>query len=135
MPQLWVETFVSQYFWLLLTFLTLYLFIYNFVLPNISLSYKARNIQQNVELVIKEEQNENELAKNITNLNQTTTNIEKFDNVDLLWFNTNPQDAIKDTIENSIEKEDYFEFQDWEISWDAEDDNIEISEEDFVETL
>lgn len=43
MPQLSIETFVSQYFWLILIFLVFYYVVITQVLPNIAKILKARN--------------------------------------------------------------------------------------------
>ena len=42
MPQLWTETFVSQYFWLILILLTFNYFFVNKVVPSIAKNIKAR---------------------------------------------------------------------------------------------
>ena len=43
MPQLSIETFVSQYFWLVLIFFTLYFLMVTKFIPLISETLKARN--------------------------------------------------------------------------------------------
>ena len=47
MPQLSVETFVSQYFWLVIIFFTLYFIMVNKLLPLISEAYKVRSVLEN----------------------------------------------------------------------------------------
>jgi len=46
MPQLWIETFVSQYFWLLAILLTFYVFISTKVIPTISNTLKLRQVTE-----------------------------------------------------------------------------------------
>jgi len=132
MPQLWVETFVSQYFWLLLSFLTLYIFVYNYLLPNISLAYKARTIQQETKTELKELDNEDLLSKNMVSQNLKYELNKDIDNLNSFWVNTNPENSIDTSIETKLLENSSFEYQDWEISWDNEDDNIEISEEELT---
>jgi len=52
----------------LLTFLTLYVFIYTFLIPSISVAIKARTIQQDIksEAIIKE--NDEQLGTNLSNI-------------------------------------------------------------------
>jgi len=42
MPQLWTETFVSQYFWLVVILFTFNYFFVNHVVPSIAKNIKAR---------------------------------------------------------------------------------------------
>jgi hypothetical protein len=44
MPQLAVETFVSQYFWLLVSLSGFYVFMVSQVIPNIALTIKSRKV-------------------------------------------------------------------------------------------
>jgi hypothetical protein len=44
MPQLAIETFVSQYFWLLVSLSGFYFFIIGRVIPNIALTLKSRKV-------------------------------------------------------------------------------------------
>jgi len=50
MPQLSVETFVSQYFWLLIGFFTLFFFVCLFWIPKISNVKKIRKILDSSEI-------------------------------------------------------------------------------------
>ena len=44
MPQLAIETFVSQYFWLLISLSGFYVFMVSQVIPNIALTLKSRKV-------------------------------------------------------------------------------------------
>ena len=52
MPQLWTETFISQYFWLLFILLTFYYFIATKVIPIIAEAIKARQITDSSEKLL-----------------------------------------------------------------------------------
>jgi hypothetical protein len=45
MPQLAIETFVSQYFWLLISLSGFYVFMVSQVIPNIALTLKSRKVE------------------------------------------------------------------------------------------
>ena len=65
MPQLDLVTFLPQYFWLLVTFLSFYYFIVKYFLPKISRIYILRDL----------------LIKNQTETNKNTTNTENLEQV------------------------------------------------------
>jgi len=75
MPQLWIETFVSQYFWLLLILFTFYYFITVTVIPTISETLKARQISDNKETKIVTDLDVNEKAVTLFNNNMLYTDI------------------------------------------------------------
>jgi len=49
MPQLSIETFVTQYFWLLVVFFTLFILSSLYIMPKISEIKKTRKLLENVE--------------------------------------------------------------------------------------
>ena len=51
MPQLWTETMVSQYFWLILVLFSLYLVVATQVLPSIAFALKSRKLLENEALI------------------------------------------------------------------------------------
>ena len=68
MPQLSIETFVSQYFWLVLIFFTLYFLMVTKFIPLISETLKARNTLDIKEKVQKKQIKETSLIKEIVSL-------------------------------------------------------------------
>ena len=86
MPQLWIETFVTQYFWFLLTFLTLYLFIHSYLLPRISLSYKARVIQKKSKLIIKKAEEGENISNNYVLRNVVLSLATNISDLNKIWF-------------------------------------------------
>lgn len=50
MPQLAIETFVTQYFWLLIIFFTLFILTSLYIMPKISEIKKSRKLLENVEV-------------------------------------------------------------------------------------
>jgi len=94
MPQLWIETFVTQYFWLLLILFSFYYFITTQVIPVISETIKARQISDNKD--IKTEEIINEKAINLFN-NSSKSNIKtdlivtNWDSVQNDWLSTSPE--------------------------------------------
>ena len=68
MPQLCFETFVSQYFWLVLTLFTLYYIIVTKLLPLISNSFKARSNIDGIVKIQKSKIKDSLLIKDIASL-------------------------------------------------------------------
>lgn len=48
MPQLAIESFVSQYFWLLVIFFSVYLYSITYIIPRISILFKSRNVSEEI---------------------------------------------------------------------------------------
>jgi len=94
MPQLWIETFVTQYFWLLLILFSFYYFITTQVIPNISETIKARQISDNKDIKIEEVANEKaiNLFNNSSKSNlKTDLVITNWDSVQNDWLSTSPE--------------------------------------------
>lgn len=95
MPQLWTETFVSQYFWFALILLTFYYFIVTKIIPNVANAIKARQVNENTELKIEENTNIktsellNENSKQDITIPLLTYNEATIDNE---WLLTKPEE-------------------------------------------
>jgi hypothetical protein len=131
MPQLWIETFVTQYFWFLLTFLTLYLFIHSYLLPRISLSYKARVIQKKSKLIIKKAEEGENISNNYVLRNVVLSLATNISDLNKIWFEKILENTLDLNLENIELDNGFFEYEDWEIGWDNDDQNLDISEDDI----
>ncbi len=130
MPQLWVETFVTQYFWLIACFLTLYVFIYTELIPNISIAIKTRNNPLNNTVNLEASEEVNNLNGNV----QTIYDIKYSEAKDLAtneWLNSTPE-ADQAYWQQETES-DTLEYTDWENSWQTENNLDNLNNEDFEE--
>jgi hypothetical protein len=93
MPQLSLETFVSQYFWLIVTLFALYFIMVTKLLPLISECFKARsNLETKVANVQKNIVKDSLLIKDIASLQfnptlHSTSYYNTFSNNFLTWSN------------------------------------------------
>jgi hypothetical protein len=93
MPQLSLETFVSQYFWLIVTLFTLYFIMVTKLLPLISEAFKVRsNLETKVANVQKNIVKDSLLIKDIASLQfvptlSSTSYYSPFANNFLAWSN------------------------------------------------
>ena len=109
MPQLWTETFISQYAWLLLILLTFYYFISIKVIPTISETLKIRQIteatKQQEQLDFIDEKAINLFNSSIKQQIDSTTLFENWDSVQLDWLSTNPEENNQYWIDTTLTSE------------------------------
>lgn len=94
MPQLWIETFVSQYFWLLTILFTFYYFIATKVIPTIANSIKARQTTDSLETKTEETSDINNKTNNLFMVNNKLNIALSTINLDLVqneWLATSPE--------------------------------------------
>lgn len=96
MPQLWTETFVSQYFWLLAILFTFYYFIATKVIPNIADAIKARQVTDKQENTAKNVNFINDKSTNLFNLiskqdSSTKLTSSNWEVIQSEWLLTNPE--------------------------------------------
>lgn len=131
MPQLWTETFVSQYFWLLLILLTFYFFIATKVIPNIANAIKARQIVDNKETAIENISfvndksialfgliNKQNFEVNLSPLNWETIQEE--------WLTNNPENDTTYWIETNLSEESKQQLEN--------DEDFDLSLEEFLQS-
>jgi len=131
MPQLWIETFVSQYFWLLLILFTFYYFITTKVIPTISETIKTRQISENKELKLDTNLIIDDKATNLFNTNSKYDhNIQlitsNFDEIQEEWLSTSPEMDNTYWIDTNISEEGQEQLNIEEIN--------ELSLEDFIKS-
>lgn len=115
MPQLWTETFITQYFWLLLILLTFYYFIATKVIPVISESIKARQITE----TDKTTEAVNFINDKSINLFSSTTKQDyetlittiNWDTVNIDWLSTNPENDTMNFIDSVLINETKIEIE------------------------
>jgi len=110
MPQLWTETFVSQYFWLLVILFTFYYFITTKVIPAIANAIKARQLSDNTEKQTETIAFVNDKSTNLFNTSsKQEITIESVildgDLIQQEWLTTNPEQDNQYWIENNISEE------------------------------
>lgn len=108
MPQLWTETFVTQYSWLLINFIIVYFFIKTYLIPFLSTAFKARNYPK-ISSVATTEEKKDDINYQITLINEKSliSSNDKFYNE---WSNEN------NNIENTfVDDEDDFIIDETEI--------------------
>lgn len=116
MPQLWTETFVTQYFWLLIILFTFYYFILNQVIPRIAESLKSRQLTEEANTKTSEEDEVTNTSALFAPIKQELDAQEKttWEGVQSEWLSTNPEENelfwAKATI--SEETEEYIEYGD-----------------------
>lgn len=131
MPQLWTETFVSQYFWLLLILLTFYYFIATKVIPTIADAIKARQIADTTEKKVETIDFVNDKSISLFNLTSkqdyvvplTTTN---WDVIQTEWLSTNPENDNIYWIDTNLSEES-------KVQLEIEEDS-ELTLEEFLQT-
>jgi len=107
MPQLWTETFVSQYFWLLVILFTFYYFISSKVIPTIAETLKARQIVENkegIENTQTENPNNDIFSVNKTNIFVAETTI-SLDSVQQEWIQSKPEDNNNYWVDSTVTNE------------------------------
>ncbi len=124
MPQLWTETFITQYFWLLLILLTFYYFINTKVIPIIASNIKARQISDSSEISIENLSFINDKSINLFNIISKYQYLNPMDNtnwdsIQNEWLLTNPEDNTIYWVENNF----------------LSNNNINIDEEELDLTL
>ena len=112
MPQLWTETFVTQYFWLLLILFTFYYFISTDVIPKISNNIKARQISEEEALEIEEQEELNSISQlfNKQSIHVSTERIQ-WETVQTEWLASHPEENEKLWVEAKISEETLTELQ------------------------
>lgn len=108
MPQLWTETFVSQYFWLLTILLTYYFFMATKVIPAISNTIKLRQQTEESKGDLNDPIKDNSISLfvdiNKQDFNITTEQL-NWDLIQSEWLINNPENNSIYLIENSLSQE------------------------------
>jgi len=94
MPQLWTETFVSQYSWLLIILLTFYYFVTTTVIPKISETIKARQVQEATEggIATDKKDNSGALFNDVKQKTDASVDQLNFEVIQNDWLNAKPED-------------------------------------------
>lgn len=135
MPQLWTETFVSQYFWLIATFLTLYVFVYTVLIPNIAIAIKTRNNPVGELLSLDKVEEENAINSNIqASVKLSISSNTNLDDSTNAWLSLKPETDktywLQEEVASSEIENEYLE---WENSWQAENNLSDLDESDLLE--
>lgn len=93
MPQLAIETFFTQYFWLLIIFFLFNHFILNYYVPAIAKIIKARKFTSTVDVTSsKDKKNKWNLSIELPTLNvQSSLKVNNFNDARVNWINKNSQ--------------------------------------------
>lgn len=93
MPQLAIETFFTQYFWLLIIFFLFNHFILNYYVPAIAKLIKARKYTSTVDVISsKDKKNKWNLSIELPTLNvQSSLKVNNFNDARVNWINKNSQ--------------------------------------------
>ena len=131
MPQLWTETFISQYFWLLLILLTFYYFMATKVIPVIADAMKARQITDTTEKNIETVDFVNDKSISLFNLTskqdyEIKLTAPNWDIIQTEWLSTNPENDNIYWIDTNLSEES-------KIQLDIEEDS-ELTLEEFLQT-
>lgn len=107
MPQLWTETFVTQYFWLLAILFTFYFFIATKVIPTIAEAIKARQLTEETTKV-QEEKAEDKALNIFSSL--STSEINKgaqfnWDSIQAEWLTTTPEENREYWVNSTMSEE------------------------------
>lgn len=87
MPQLAIETFFTQYFWLLIIFFLFNHFILNYYVPTIAKIIKARKLTSDVEISSDKKSKWN-LNINLPSVNvQSSLKVNNFNDARVNWIN------------------------------------------------
>lgn len=103
MPQLSIETFVSQYFWLILIFLIFYYVIITQILPNIAKILKTRNKAESTGPELETAKLKDDVKISLKNykiayLNELNNNvISEIEKAKTNWINKNVRNNRKST--------------------------------------
>ena len=135
MPQLWIETYVTQYFWLLLTFLTLYIFNFKHIIPSISLTIKTRNnpLSFKFQDIIEVINTDINILADIKIIKNTL-----IEDLNECWLNIKPElDIIYwEKSELTIEGQEIsYKYWEWEQEIDNKIEEIEEEEEEEEEEI
>ena len=89
MPQLAIETFFTQYFWLLIIFFLFNHFILNYYVPAIAKIIKARKFTSTVDVTSsKDKKNKWNLSIELPTLNvQSSLKVNNFNDARVKWIN------------------------------------------------
>ena len=91
MPQLAIETFFTQYFWLLVIFFLFNHFILNYYVPTIAKIMKARKLTSDAELSSDKKGKWN-INIDLPSVNvQSTLKVNNFNDARVNWINKNSQ--------------------------------------------
>ena len=108
MPQLWTETFVTQYFWFIFILLVFYFFIATKFIPNVANTLKARQINENTE--IKSENVTNTKTSDLFNQNikqehNILLSLPNWETIQNEWLLTKPEENNQYWIESTLTNE------------------------------
>lgn len=131
MPQLWTETFISQYFWLLFILLTFYYFIATKVIPIIASAIKARQITDSSEKLLEKISFINDKSIKLFNLTSKQEYEIKlltpnWEIIQTEWLSTNPENDNLYWIETKLTEES-------KLQLDTEEDS-ELTLDEFLQT-
>lgn len=131
MPQLWTETFISQYFWLLFILLTFYYFIATKVIPIIAEAIKARQITDSSEKLLEKISFINDKSIKLFNLTSKQDYEIKlltpnWEIIQTEWLSTNPENDNLYWIETKLTEES-------KLQLDTEEDS-ELTLDEFLQT-
>lgn len=133
MPQLWTETFITQYFWLLASFLTLYIFVYTVLIPNISIAIKSRNNPIGALLSIDKTEENTTINIGAVNLIELQAK-EMKDDVTESWLTLNPEtDKTYWQTESAVSEISGLEYEEWEKNWAGENNLNDLEVSDLME--
>lgn len=131
MPQLWTETFISQYFWLLFILLTFYYFIATKVIPIIAEAIKARQITDSSEKLLEKISFINDKSIKLFNLTSKQDYEIKlltpnWEIIQTEWLSTNPENDNLYWIETKLTEEG-------KLQLETEEDS-ELTLDEFLQT-
>lgn len=131
MPQLWTETFISQYFWLLFILLTFYYFIATKVIPIIAEALKARQITDSSEKLLEKISFINDKSIKLFNLTSKQDYEIKlltpnWEIIQTEWLSTNPENDNLYWIETKLTEEG-------KLQLETEEDS-ELTLDEFLQT-
>ena len=131
MPQLWTETFISQYFWLLFILLTFYYFIATKVIPIIAEALKARQITDSTEKLLEKISFINDKSIKLFNLTSKQDYEIKlltpnWEIIQTEWLSTNPENDNLYWIETKLTEEG-------KLQLETEEDS-ELTLDEFLQT-
>ena len=133
MPQLWTETFISQYFWLLLILLTFYYFIATKVIPIIAEAIKARQVTDSSEKQLESSPIKDGNDKSIKLFSLTSKQdyeikltAPNWEMIQTEWLSTNPENDNIYWVEANLTEES-------KVQLEVEEDS-ELTLDEFLQT-
>lgn len=114
MPQLWTETFVTQYFWFSIILFALYYFVVTKFIPNVANAIKARQVSESVEI-----KSENFIDSKTSNLFNDNSKQEfnlpiivtNWDYVQNEWLSLSPENDNNYWTETTLTEESNYQLE------------------------